>query len=147
MGRKISASRGLNGIDGQLSTFFGMLDADRENCAILGDLTTLYDLNAPWILAQLRQNIANWRLIIINNSGGRIFDRLFGKPIYLNAHQVRFGDWCHQWGLSYLALSSQDLADASKLTAALQPEGPRVIELTPDAQATAQFWNTWESSK
>ena len=50
---EIGASRGLNGIDGQTSTFLGFAEATTENWAILGDLTTLYDLAAPWILPQL----------------------------------------------------------------------------------------------
>src|ERR1051325_4074657 len=78
-GFTLEANRGANGIDGQLSTFFGWCLPGAENGAILGDLTALYDLNAPWIVPQLD---ARFRIIIINNSGGRIFARVASlKPL------------------------------------------------------------------
>jgi 2-succinyl-5-enolpyruvyl-6-hydroxy-3-cyclohexene-1-carboxylate synthase len=49
----VGVSRGANGIDGQLSTFFGMCAPGREHWALVGDLTALYDLGAPWILRRL----------------------------------------------------------------------------------------------
>ena len=47
------ASRGANGIDGQVATFLGLSDGEGESWGIVGDLTTLYDLNAPALLPQL----------------------------------------------------------------------------------------------
>ena len=38
-----------------------------------GDLTALYDANAPWIVPQLD---ASFTICIINNGGGRIFSRV-----------------------------------------------------------------------
>src|SRR5439155_7288655 len=72
-GFTIEANRGANGIDGQLSTFFGQCERGRENVCIVGDLTAIYDGNAPWIVPQLD---ASFRIVIINNGGGRIFDRV-----------------------------------------------------------------------
>ncbi|HEX3577436.1 MAG TPA: thiamine pyrophosphate-binding protein, partial [Thermoanaerobaculia bacterium] len=74
-GFEIAANRGANGIDGQLSTFFGQCDPSRPNVAIVGDLTAIYDSNAPWIVPQLDAGI-DWRIVIINNGGGRIFSRV-----------------------------------------------------------------------
>ncbi|HEX7808943.1 MAG TPA: 2-succinyl-5-enolpyruvyl-6-hydroxy-3-cyclohexene-1-carboxylic-acid synthase, partial [Thermoanaerobaculia bacterium] len=56
-GFEYEANRGTNGIDGQLSTFFGWCKPHRDNVAILGDLTTIYDLNAPWIVPQLEDGV------------------------------------------------------------------------------------------
>jgi 2-succinyl-5-enolpyruvyl-6-hydroxy-3-cyclohexene-1-carboxylate synthase len=39
----VLAVRGLNGIDGQLSCFFGLCEDNRLNIALMGDLTALYD--------------------------------------------------------------------------------------------------------
>ncbi len=50
---KVTASRGVNGIDGQISTFLGLCEPHASNWAILGDLTALYDMAGPWILSQL----------------------------------------------------------------------------------------------
>ena len=47
------ANRGANGIDGQLSTFFGWCAAGAENWCVVGDLTAIYDFNAPWVVPQL----------------------------------------------------------------------------------------------
>src|SRR5262249_13096238 len=68
------ANRGANGIDGQLSTFFGQCERGRENVCVIGDLTAIYDSNAPWIVPQLGD--VAFRIVIINNRGGRIFERV-----------------------------------------------------------------------
>ena len=70
-GYEIQASRGLNGIDGQISTFLGLAQTGRSNWAILGDLTTLYDLAAPWFLSQMETR--DITLVVMNNRGGRVF--------------------------------------------------------------------------
>src|SRR5205814_220721 len=49
----IEANRGANGIDGQLSTFFGQCHPSRANVCVIGDLTAIYDSNAPWLVRQL----------------------------------------------------------------------------------------------
>ncbi|MFN4173617.1 MAG: thiamine pyrophosphate-binding protein, partial [Parachlamydiaceae bacterium] len=74
---RIEASRGLNGIDGQISTFLGLSEAKRHNIGIFGDLTTLYDLQALWFLASLDH--PNIQIVIINNGGGMIFDQMYRK--------------------------------------------------------------------
>jgi len=160
--RTIAASRGLNGIDGQLSTFFGMMSATgpgsaggatpppAESWAILGDLTALYDSTAPWILREFERSgalPANWHLAIVNNSGGRIFDRIFGKPAYINEHSIGFGQWAQQWGLSYARIDLRiPGTSVVQFIKTLRESGavPQVIEIIPDAVATAAFWKDWE---
>jgi len=100
-GYEIGANRGANGIDGQLSTFFGWCKPDAHNVAIVGDLTAIYDLNAPWIVPQLD---AKPHVIIINNRGGRIFERVaslsrLDKKMILNEHAIRFGEWASMFGI------------------------------------------------
>ena len=98
--RQIWASRGLSGIDGQLSTFYGLCRDDRENWALLGDLTTLHDMAAPWILPQLPHVCS--RLLVINNGGGAIFDRLFGKESPMrNSHTLSLEPMAQMWGMEY----------------------------------------------
>ncbi len=150
LGRTIAASRGLNGIDGQLSTFLGMLSgappalANSEAWAILGDLTTLYDSNAPWIAPD-----TDWHLAIIHNRGGRIFERVFGRSSarssYLNEHDVSFEPWAQQWKLSYARIEAARLREFLAEARASRSL-PRVIEIIPDSSQTEQFWKTWENS-
>ena len=128
------ANRGLNGIDGQFSTFLGGLSKDAENWAILGDLTTLYDSTGPWILSQLKNHYA-WHLVIINNSGGRIFERMFSGTAYLNQHSISFEHWAKQWTLSFKKIS--DPRELRGLT-------EHIIEICPAEDQTREFWKSWE---
>jgi 2-succinyl-5-enolpyruvyl-6-hydroxy-3-cyclohexene-1-carboxylate synthase len=129
-GHEYEANRGANGIDGQLSTFFGQCDPARENVCIVGDLTALYDLNAPWIVPQLDPGL-RWRIVIINNGGGRIFsrvgslrnvDRAMRERIIENVHDLRFTQWAAMW----------NIAD-------------RVTELMPDEEASRRVWERYDA--
>jgi len=120
------ANRGANGIDGQLSTFFGWTDGSRDNVCVVGDLTTIYDLNAPWIVPQLGH--ARFRVVVVNNGGGRIFSRVASlralepamrERIIENSHDVRFEHWAKMWNLD-------------------------VTELRPDAEASQRVWARYD---
>jgi 2-succinyl-5-enolpyruvyl-6-hydroxy-3-cyclohexene-1-carboxylate synthase len=121
------ANRGANGIDGQLSTFFGWCAPNRENVCVVGDLTAIYDLNAPWILRQLEDVHA--RIVIVNNGGGRIFSRVpslrtldekLRERVIENSHDVHFEHWAKMWDL-----------DAT--------------ELRPDAEASRRAWAKYDA--
>jgi 2-succinyl-5-enolpyruvyl-6-hydroxy-3-cyclohexene-1-carboxylate synthase len=112
-GVTIEANRGANGIDGQLSTFLGQCDPSRTNVCVIGDLTTIYDSNAPWIIPQLDPNL-DIRIVIINNGGGRIFSRVASlkkldestrERIIENSHAIRFEHWAAMWGMGYAVVS------------------------------------------
>lgn len=141
-GPEIRASRGLNGIDGQISTFLGMCRAGFSNWAILGDLTAIYDLAGPWPLAQMPKNL-DANLVVINNGGGKIFDRMFPEPAFQNRHGVAFEHWAAMWGLGYeRAESAQDLASAARRS----HKGPRVLEVIPDEESTRRFWTAYNEA-
>ena len=130
------ASRGLNGIDGQVSTFLGYAQPKRENWAILGDLTALYDLPGPWILPQLKDTLVH--LVVMNNGGGKIFSRMFEDPIFQNAHSTRFKAWAELWGLDY---------ECWEHVSQIQPVAnkSRIIEVRPDEVATQRFWKHYRA--
>jgi 2-succinyl-5-enolpyruvyl-6-hydroxy-3-cyclohexene-1-carboxylate synthase len=126
-GLVIEANRGANGIDGQLSTFFGWCQPGAENWCIIGDLTALYDLNAPWVVPQLD---AKFTIVIMNNGGGRIFSRVASlarieagvrERLIENAHAIRFDSWARMWGID-----------------------SALIELLPDAEATHRAWQRYD---
>ncbi len=128
-GFEVAANRGANGIDGQLSTFFGQCDPAVENLAVVGDLTALYDLNAPWVVPQLDRGV-RFRIIIVNNRGGRIFERVgslqtLGEAVRArvidNVHDLRFGAWAEMFGIS-----------------------ESVVELLPDLEASRRVWAEYE---
>ncbi len=127
------ASRGLNGIDGQLSTFFGLCDPEKENWAIIGDLTALYDLASPWILSKMRD--CRMKIVVVNNGGGMIFSRLKMGEAFLHRHSYDFSYFAKMWGLCYEKWSSVPK------TVDCKPQS--LIELIPDEQQTEKFWRSY----
>lgn len=125
-------NRGANGIDGQLSTFLGAARGDRENWAIVGDLTALYDLASPWGLQHVAGVV---RVVVVNNGGGRIFERMFANPRFQNRHRLEFQAFAALWGMEYReAVPRRESAPAA------------LIELRPDAEQTAAFWKALDGS-
>lgn len=96
---EVRASRGVNGIDGQISTFLGMCAPGRSNWGIFGDLTTLYDMAGPWILKALRG--MDITIVVVNNSGGQIFASMFKDKELLNEHNLQFEPLAQFWGMNY----------------------------------------------
>ncbi len=133
--KRIAASRGANGIDGQISTFFGWARPDAMNWALFGDLTTMYDLSAPWVCSQMETN--NLRIGIINNSGGRIFERIFRKDIFINAHDIEFSHWAKMWNWEYFLWQSPQ-----EMTTDLPQRC--MIEMRPNLEQTATLLNEWD---
>ena len=133
------ASRGANGIDGQVSTFLGLSHEAEESWGIFGDLTALYDLNAPALLEFLTP--AKRRIVVINNGGGRIFSRLPSmagmahgeKQVTENRHQLGFEAWAAMWGIEYRLWRAGEAFPAALPDTVL-------IEAIPDETETEAFW-------
>lgn len=137
------ANRGANGIDGIVSTWLGTCAIVRESWLIVGDLSAMYDLAAPWVMPQLPQG--NRRLVVVNNGGGKIFARVAAlkhlsqqtRHIIENRHRVTFEPWAQMWGLGYMKLTHPDeLEDL--------PDGPLLIEIVPDEEQTNAFYKKGE---
>jgi 2-succinyl-5-enolpyruvyl-6-hydroxy-3-cyclohexene-1-carboxylate synthase len=125
-------NRGANGIDGQLSTFLGWSGPGRENWAVVGDLTALYDLPSLWALPHAAGPV---RIVVINNGGGRIFRRIFRNPRFQHDHAVTFDLWARMWDAAYS--SDPGLVPAGE---------PVVVELKPDSAETERFWKGYEEA-
>jgi 2-succinyl-5-enolpyruvyl-6-hydroxy-3-cyclohexene-1-carboxylate synthase len=123
------ANRGVNGIDGLVSSALGLAGTDRPAAAVLGDLSAMYDLAGLWPAAQLPGG--DFTLAVINNGGGMIFDRMFKHPAFLNPHALQLRGWAEMFGWHYgLVRSAHDP----------WPSGtPRLIEVIPDAAATKRL--------
>ncbi|MCG7342516.1 2-succinyl-5-enolpyruvyl-6-hydroxy-3-cyclohexene-1-carboxylic-acid synthase [Sporosarcina sp. ACRSL] len=94
----IFSNRGTNGIDGVVSTAFG-IDAARKRTTylLIGDLSFLHDVNG---LIVSRFHETNLTIIIVNNDGGGIFsylpqstvenhfEELFGTPTGLTFEHI-----------------------------------------------------------
>lgn len=127
--RVFFANRGVNGIDGLVSTALGLAGAGRPVATLLGDLSALYDLAGLWPGAQLAD--ADITLAVINNGGGKIFDRMFRHPAFLNAHGIHLRGWAEMFGWHYGTVVSP--------TDPLPVGRPRIAEILPDVEATRRF--------
>ena len=73
---EIYASRGANGIDGQIATAIGIASGiNKKIHCIVGDLTYLYDIGST-----VQGLPANLYIHVLNNNGGQIFNRVKTDP-------------------------------------------------------------------
>ena len=131
---EVDANRGVNGIDGQISTFLGLCRRHIDNWGIFGDLTALYDMAGFWVLPNLVETSV--KVVIINNGGGKIFERMCPFKEMLNEHKLSFRPLAEMWSLDYICVDSfPDMIDCSSR---------QMIEVVPDDAATKRFWNKYE---
>ena len=133
---QIFGNRGANGIDGQISSAFGLLKPQTKNWIILGDLTTLYDFNGFWITDYLRSLEISINLVVINNGGGQIFSRIFSEELFRNQHTLNFEPMAKMWGWNYLEIKSP--------SEELPSDGLNLIEIKPDEDQSRNFWETYD---
>lgn len=93
---KVLCNRGVNGIEGSLSTAAGyaMAEPDRLHVLIIGDLSLFYDMNG---LLQAQQ-CPNLRILLLNNQEGGIFGTLPGMPdcsAIRAPHRESIFAWCN----------------------------------------------------
>ncbi|MGD7653545.1 MAG: thiamine pyrophosphate-binding protein [Verrucomicrobiales bacterium] len=138
---EVRANRGANGIDGQVSSWLGWTAEQEDAWAVLGDLTVLYDAAAPAMLQQVE--CAGRVLVVINNRGGRIFERLprleqmSGRAVecLTQPHGADLEGLAKLWGMEYLRVRTADDLDA------FEPgEVAMLMEVVPDEGQTAGFW-------
>lgn len=134
-GVKVFSNRGINGIEGSLSTAVGYASASSElNFILIGDLSFFYDSNALW-----NSNFgSNIRILLLNNGGGEIFQALPGLDLQENVrrfvvatHQTTARSLAEGYGFEYLsAFSGQELADAmSRFTQKESLPRPLLLEV------------------
>ncbi|MCX6019360.1 MAG: 2-succinyl-5-enolpyruvyl-6-hydroxy-3-cyclohexene-1-carboxylic-acid synthase [Chloroflexi bacterium] len=132
---QIFGSRGASGIDGNVSTALGIAAADslRPTIAVLGDVTMLHDLNG--LLTLGRESIANAQIVLLNNNGGAIFQRLpiarFDPPftrLWVTPHDTDFAAAAQAFHLRHARATN-----ANELRTHLQ-NGVQIIEVVTDAQ-------------
>ncbi|ERT10865.1 2-succinyl-5-enolpyruvyl-6-hydroxy-3-cyclohexene-1-carboxylic-acid synthase [Photorhabdus temperata] len=136
-GYPVYSNRGASGIDGLISTAAGVQRATaKPTLAIIGDLSTLYDLNG---LALLRHPSASTVLIVVNNNGGQIFSLLptpeeERQRFYCMPQHVNFDHAAAMFGLNYAC--PQSWAELRQCTEqAWQQNETTLIELkVPDRE-------------
>ena len=115
------ANRGLNGIDGTLSSALGAAQAYDQTYFLTGDLTLLHDLNAFALQHEFELRAASGKpmpsiiVILFNNGGGGIFDMLpqkssdpYFERLFLTPQQVDFEACGKLFGVLYKNVSGLD---------------------------------------
>ena len=102
----VFCNRGVNGIDGSLSTAAGCSLVTTQNVyCIIGDLSFFYDQNALW-----HSLGGNFRVLLLNNGGGVIFKSLPGlkdstahQALISAQHHTTACGICQQNNVAYLS--------------------------------------------
>lgn len=143
-GVRIYFNRGANGIDGTLSTAFGVAHGGRPSVLLTGDLALLHDTNGFLHCAKFRGSLT---ILLINNRGGGIFQHLpvaqFDPPFeeyFATPQQVDFAQLCRAYGVEHVAL--RDWAQLQNFIRDLPASGVRVLELKTDRKRDAAFRKT-----
>ncbi len=130
-------NRGVNGIEGSLSTAagFSVVSSDRVFC-VIGDLSFFYDQNALW-----NQNLrGNLRILLLNNGRGGIFNMLSGleqsparDQMVAAAHHTSAEGVCSQNHIVYLrADGPHQLTQAVDALLNIESDRPVLLEVFTD---------------
>lgn len=145
-GIHIRCNRGVNGIEGCLSSAIGhaLADPDHLHYLIIGDLAFFYDMNALGILGIT----PNLRILLLNNHTGGIFATLPGQ-----AHAMVAGEgkttaqgWAQACGFHYASVQEErDWAQALATLTSTTAGHPILVEILCDATTDAALLPTYLS--
>ena len=107
----VFCNRGVNGIDGSLSTAAGCSLVTTQNVyCVIGDLSFFYDQNALW-----HSLGGNFRVLLLNNGGGVIFQNLPGlkdstaqQTLISAQHHTSAWGICQQNNVAYLSAHDEE---------------------------------------
>ncbi len=137
----IYGNRGVNGIDGTVSTALGIATNGVPTVLLTGDLTFFHDLNG---LAVAKTHPLNVTIIVHNNDGGGIFEYLpqKGTPhfdyLFSTAQGLDYSGLATLYGIDFVRVSNND-----ELKAALQNNigatGVHVIEIPTSKERSREL--------
>ena len=131
-------NRGVNGIEGSLSTAAGFSLATNDmTVCVIGDLSFFYDQNALWN-TNLRGNL---RIILLNNRGGGIFRQLPGlsdspaaDDLVMASHENTAQGICTQNDIGYLSAKSMEEMQIGIVTLLTrESDRPMLLEVFTDS--------------
>ena len=137
--------RGVNGIEGSLSTaagFAAQADTSLRVFCVIGDLSFFYDANALWN-TRLHGNL---RILLLNNGGGGVFRMLPGlekspaRGQYVAAeHQASAEGICLQNNIVYLKAENQEqLKEGVERLVSEESDRPMLLEVLTEAAIDAR---------
>jgi 2-succinyl-5-enolpyruvyl-6-hydroxy-3-cyclohexene-1-carboxylate synthase len=144
-------NRGVNGIEGSLSTAAGFSCVTKENVfCVVGDLSFFYDQNALW-----NQNLkGNLRILLLNNGKGGIFNMLRGleqssaRDRFVAAeHHTSAEGICTQNNVTYLkATNMEKIRKGIDTLLYIESDRPVLLEVFTDAAEDERVYKDYYKS-
>ena len=148
---QVYCNRGVNGIEGSLSTAAGFSCVTEKNVfCVIGDLSFFYDQNALW-----NQNLhGNLRILLLNNGKGGIFNMLRGleqsaaRDSYIAAaHHTSAEGICQQNQVMYLkAENMSELLQGMEILLHGENLHPVLLEVFTDASVDERTFKDYYHS-
>ena len=142
----IHVNRGVNGIEGSLSTAAGFSLCHKEKTfCVIGDLSFFYDSNALWNT----EIDGRLRILLLNNGGGAIFKTLPGlekseaRGKYVMAeHSTSAEGICKSHNITYIeATDAESLKQGIEQLVNSESERPVILSLTPNPSPSGEGSN------
>lgn len=143
----VLGNRGLNGIDGTLSSALGAVQEKGIGVLLTGDLTMLHDINALALQNEMRirardkysgprREIPSLTIVLLNNDGGAIFDMLpqqstepYFNRLFLTPQAVKFEHIAQAFDIPYAHVETVEHFNDAFAQHVGQP-GIHLIEIT-----------------
>lgn len=134
-------NRGVNGIDGTISTALGLAVNGKPTYLVTGDLSLFHDLNG---LAVAKTHNLNLTIILHNNDGGGIFEYLPQKGtkhfdyLFSTSQGLDYSGAAKLYGCGYTKISSPDEL-SSVLANVSQETGVHIIEIPTNREYSREL--------
>ncbi len=147
----VYCNRGVNGIEGSLSTAAGFsCVSDQTVFCVIGDLSFFYDQNALW-----NQDLrGNFRILLLNNGKGGIFNMLKGleqspaRDKFVAAeHHTSAEGICRQNGVAYMkATNMEEMQKGIDTLLNTESDCPMLLEVFTDAAEDERVFKDYYKS-
>ena len=134
-------NRGVNGIDGTISTALGLATNGLPTYLVTGDLSLFHDLNG---LAVAKTHNLNLTIVLHNNDGGGIFEYLPQKGtkhfdyLFSTSQGLDYSGAAKLYGCGYTKIASPD--ELSAVLAKVSSEsGVHIIEIPTNREYSRQL--------
>ena len=134
-------NRGVNGIDGTISTALGLATNGKPTYLVTGGLSLFHDLNG---LAVAKTHNLNLTIILHNNDGGGIFEYLPQKGtkhfdyLFSTSQGLDYSGAATLYGCGYTKISSPDEL-SSVLANVSQETGVHIIEIPTNREYSREL--------
>lgn len=148
---QVYCNRGINGIDGAISTTIGIAQSTTELVFLLiGDLSFFYDIGAL-ALTKLPSNL---RILLLNNGGGAIFSQLpvpNKTPLfdqYIAAeHSMTVEHSIDKQRIDYFQVSNTSQLDDIFATFVRQQDKPILLEVMTDNEVNTSILKNYYNNQ